>query len=198
MKRRALLGLALVLAAAGPEGPEAPIAAFNAGLLAGMKFGRAVPFATRAAALAPLVERAFDLRAILQASVGPGWSRFSAAQQADILAAFRAFTVATWVGNFDSFSGETLEILPAGRKVGTDEVIATRIVPPTGAATRLDYVMRQGPAGWQAVDILVDGAISRVAVQRSDFRALVTGNDPGPLIAMLRSKVASFAAGGRS
>ncbi len=193
MKRRALLGFAALLVAAGPEGPEAPIAAFNAGLLAGMKSGGAVPFATRAAALAPLVERAFDLRAILQASVGPGWNRFSAAQQADILAAFRAFTVANWVGNFDSFVGETLEILPGGRKVGNDEVIATRIVPPTGAATRLDYVMRQGPAGWQAVDILVDGAISRVAVQRSDFRTLLKDGDPAPLIANLRDRTAGLA-----
>ena len=193
MKRRALLGVAVMLVAAAPEGPEAPIAAFNAGLLAGMKSGPAVPFATRAAALAPLMERAFDLRAILQASVGPGWNRFSAAQQADILAAFRAFTVATWVANFDSFVGETLELLPGGRKVGNDEVIATRIVPPTGAATRLDYVMRQGPAGWQAVDILVDGAISRVAVQRSDFRTLLKDGDPAPLIANLRDRAAGLA-----
>ena len=193
MKRRALLGVAVMLVAAAPEGPEAPIAAFNAGLLAGMKSGPAVPFATRAAALAPLMERAFDLRTILQTSVGPGWNRFSAAQQADILAAFRAFTVATWVANFDSFVGETLEILPGGRKVGNDEVIATRIVPPTGAATRLDYVMRQGPAGWQAVDILVDGAISRVAVQRSDFRTLLKDGDPAPLIANLRDRAAGLA-----
>ena len=193
MRRRALLGLAVVLVAAGPEGPEAPIVAFNAGLLAGMKSGRAAPFATRAAALAPVVERTFDLRTILQTSVGPGWGRFSVAQQVDILAAFRAFTVASWVGNFDSFVGETLEILPAGRKVGNDEVVATRIVPPKGAATRLDYVMRQGPAGWQAVDILVDGAISRVAVQRSDFRTLLKDGDPAALIASLRDRAAGLA-----
>ena len=39
--------------------------------------------------------------------------------------------------------------------------------------TPLDYVMRQGEKGRRAVDVLLDGSISRVAVQRSDFRSLL-------------------------
>jgi phospholipid transport system substrate-binding protein len=68
-------------------------------------------------------------------------------------------------------------------------------VPTSGDPTRLDYVMRQTARGWRAIDILLDGSISRVAVQRSDFRGLLKGGDPTPLIAMLRKKVTELADG---
>lgn len=196
-RRILLAGTALLLMAASPEA-SAPIAAFDAALLASMKAGATATFAQRAAALGPVVDATFDLPAILQATVGPRWSSFTAPQQQALRTAFRDYTIANWVANFDSFEGQTFQITPSTRKVGADEVVETRIVPQSGAPTRLDYVMRPGPGGWKAVDILVDGAISRVAVQRSDFRALLRDGDPGALIAMLRSKTSSLAAGAKS
>ncbi len=195
--RRALL-LALVVPGVGRAqsgGPAAPIAALNAALRAGMQAGRGVPFAERAARLRPAVERAFDLPAILAASVGPRFAGFSEAGKAALLAAFTEFTVATWASNFDSDGGEVFEVLPQTRALGADQVVSTRIVPRDGEATRLDYVMREGPQGWKAVDILLNGTISRVAVQRSDFRSLVAGGDPAPLIASLRRRAEGLAAG---
>jgi phospholipid transport system substrate-binding protein len=198
LPRRLLLALALPLPAhAQPDSPTAPIAALNTALRAGMRAGRATPFATRAAALRPAVEHAFDLPAILAASVGPRFAGFPETAKADLLAAFTTFTVATWVSNFDTDSGETFDLTPQTRASGTDQIVSTRIVPATGEATRLDYVMRQGPAGWKAVDILLNGTISRVAVQRSDFRALVAAGDPTPLLASLRTRAESLAGGAR-
>lgn len=204
--RRAILRAALPLAWCGPvlaqtlaEAPTAPITAFNTALRAGMQAGRATPFATRAAALRPAVERAFDLPAILQASVGPRFAGFPDAGKSALLESFTNFTVATWTANFDVLDGERFEVEPATRKSGEDAIVTTRIVPRTGAPTRLDYVMRQavrgGTAGWKAVDILLNGTISRVAVQRSDFRKLVTSGDAAPLIASLDSRAANLAAG---
>jgi len=198
--RRALLvGFALPAAAHGQSGggPAAPIAALNAALRAGMQAGRATPFATRVARLRPAVEGAFDLPAILAASVGPRFAGFPDAGKAALLAAFTEFTVATWASNFDSDGGEVFEVVAETRASGADQVVTTRIVPPGGEATRLDYVMRQGAGGWKAVDILLSGTISRVAVQRSDFRSLVAGGDPAPLIASLRRRSEGLAAGAR-
>ena len=85
------------------------------------------------------------------------------------------------------------------RQVGQDTVVATQIVPANGGApTRLDYVMRATPQGWKAVDVLADGSISRVATQRSDFRSLLTGGNPQPLINSLNRKVASLSKGASS
>lgn len=200
LARRALLGglLLPVLvrpALAADAEAAAPIAALNRGLLAGMRAGKATPFPQRFTALAPSVEGAFDIPGILQASVGPRWAALPPAQQSQLLDVFRRFTVASYVANFDSFNGEKLEVLPASRTVGADQVVATQIVPSSGAPTRIDYVMRRTPAGWRAVDVLLNGSISRVAVQRSDFRSLLGSGDAGPLIQSLQRKTADLSGG---
>lgn len=193
LSRRAL-GLLLLASASAraDDAAAAPVRSMLAGLTATMKSGR-TPFAARAAALRPAVLACFDLPAILQASIGPRWTGFTLPQQADLRAAFEDFSVATWVANFNSDDGTRLELLAEQRSVGEDVVVATRVVPPSGDPTRLDYVMRRTAAGWRAVDMLVEGSISRVAVQRSDFRALLKDGSPAPLIAMLRDKAAELA-----
>ena len=183
------------LAFAADADAGAPIAALNRGLIAGMRAGKATPFPQRYNTLAPLVEGAFDIPGILQASVGPRWSALPPAQQSQLLDVFRRFTIASYVANFDSFSGEKLEVLPISRNVGADQVVATQIVPSSGAPTRIDYVMRRTPAGWRAVDVLLNGSISRVAVQRSDFRSLLGSGDAGPLIQSLQRKTADLSGG---
>jgi phospholipid transport system substrate-binding protein len=180
--------------AADPEA-AAPIAALNRGLIANMQAGKATPFAKRFATLAPLVEGAFDIPGILQASVGPRWAALPPAQQSQLLDVFRRFTVASYVANFDNYDGEKLEVLPDSRNVGADQVVASQIVPASGTPTRIDYVMRRTPAGWRAVDVLLNGSISRVAVQRSDFRSLLGSGDAGPLIQSLQRKIADLSGG---
>jgi phospholipid transport system substrate-binding protein len=202
MRRRAFLTAAVLtpLAARAQQlpPPAVPIAALNQGLLAIMHEGKAAPFAKRVSEIKPLVEQAFDLQQILQNSVGLRWASFSQQQKDDLFEAFTRWTIATWVSNFDTYDGETFNISPNPRTVGQDQVVQTQIVPRTGTPTRLDYVMRNMGSGWKAVDVLADGSISRVAVQRSDFRTLLRTGDPAPLIANLRYKADALAAGMRT
>jgi phospholipid transport system substrate-binding protein len=198
MKRRFLIAsilLAPFAAHADVSGPAVPIAALNQGLLTIMHEGHSTPFATRAKQLQPIVEQVFDLEQVLQNSIGLRWSSFDPQQKQDLLEAFTRWTVATWVSNFDTYNGEEFRISPNLRKVGADEVVQTEIVPQSGSPTRLDYVMRNVGGAWKVVDVLTDGAISRVAVQRSDFRTLLRTGDPAPLIAQLRYKADALAAG---
>ncbi len=160
-----------------------------------MRSGKAAPFPQRFAALAPVVDRAFDLGATLQAVVGPRWAGLPPAQQSQLLDVFRRYTVATYIANFDSFGGERLEVLPDSRSIGADQVVATQIAPASGTPTRIDYVMRRGGAGWRAVDVYLNSTISQVAVQRSDFRSLLSTGDAGPLIASLQRKIATLSGG---
>ena len=183
-----------VAKAADPDA-SSPIAALNSGLIAAMRSGKATPFPQRYAALLPVVDRAFDLGAVLQAVVGPRWAGLPAAQQAQLLDVFRKYTVATYVANFDGFGGERLDVLPDSRSIGADQVVATQIAPASGAPTRIDYVMRRTASGWRAVDVYLNGTISQVAVQRSDFRSLLGTGDAGPLIASLQRKIADLSRG---
>lgn len=200
LSRRLLLAAAVLapLAAYAEETPAEPIRALNEALLGLMQAGPARAFAQRMEALTPVVQHAFDLSQILRSSVGLRWNGMAEAQRQELLEIFTRFTVASYVANFDSFSGERFEIDAQTRPVGQDQVVQTRIVPASGAPTRIDYVMRANGGVWKAVDVLLDGSISRVAVQRSDFRSLLAAGDPAPLIASLRDKVAGFAAGSKS
>lgn len=200
---RALLAAPLVLAVpavarqAAQGDPATPIASLDEALLQAMRMGSRAPFAQRYEVIAPAVQNAFDLPGVLAASVGLGWSSLSPQQKQELLEVFTRYTVASYAANFDSYNGERIEILPQfQRQVGQDMVVATQIVPGNGdAPTRLDYVMRSTPQGWKAVDVLADGSISRVATQRSDFRSLLAGGNPQPLINSLNRKVASLSKG---
>lgn len=201
ISRRAVLAIPTVLAfaptAAQADDPAAavPIQALNQALSASMRAGPKSPFTQRFNLVASAVDGAFDLPGVLAASVGPRYATLPPDQQAALLDAFRKFTVASYAANFDVDDGTRLELLPAQRTVGTDLVVSTRIVPRTGDPTPIDYVMRRGPRGWRAVDVLLNGSISQNAVKRSDFRALVTATSAQPLIDSLRRKVAELSGG---
>jgi phospholipid transport system substrate-binding protein len=55
--------------------------------------------------------------------------------------------------------------------------------------------MRQEGSSWKAVDVLADGSISRVAVQRSDFRRLISRGGAQALIDSLNQKIADLSGG---
>ena len=199
LRRRTVVHLALIGLAGAPIGALAadpadptgiaPIQRLYDALLVVMKAGPTVPFAQRYAQLDPTIGAVFDLEGILQTSVGPSWEALPADQQSALRAAFRRYTVATYVSNFSEFDGQRFEILPTTRALpNNDQVVTTHIVPKSGDPHRLDYVMRQVNGTWQVVDVLADGTISRVAVQRSDFRYELLRGGSAALVVSLQSK----------
>ena len=171
----------------------APVQRLNAALLVIMKSGQHSPFQQRYEALAPVVEQTFDLPAVLQLSIGPRWASLSADEQARLITAFRHYTVANYVTNFDSFSGQSLQVSPDVRSLANgDRIVQTTLAAPGESGHTLSYVMRQTPSGWKAVDVLADGAISQVAVQRSDFRTVLTSGGGAGLVTTLERKIADL------
>jgi len=194
----ALGALALRRAMADPA-VIAPIRELCDSLLGIMRAGHTAPFAQRFAMLTPAIERAFDLPAILQLSVGPSWSSLNPDQQATLLTAFRRYTIANYVNSFDNYTGQHFDVLPDTKPLPNGEQVAqTRIISSSGETHELDYVMRQEGGAWKAVDVLADGSISRVAVQRSDFRRLVSRGGAQALIESLNQKTTDLSGGALS
>lgn len=189
------IGAALPARATDTDAVVAPIQRLVDGLLQVMKTGPGTPFRQRVGMLAPVIDHTFDLAAVLQESIGAPWAALPAEQQAALMEAFRRYTIVSYVNSFDGFDGQRFEIAPNTRTVGTEQVVQTRIIPRSGASHELDYVMREGGSGWRAVDVLADGAISRVAVQRSDFRRLLTRGGAQTLADSLRSKSSDLSDG---
>jgi phospholipid transport system substrate-binding protein len=170
----------------------APIQGLCDSLISVMKAGERTPFSQRFEMLAPAVDRAFDLPAILQVSVGPAWNALPSDQQTALLDAFRRYTISSYVSSFDNFTGQRFTIQPDLRSVGNEQIVQTKIIPASGDSHQLDYVMRQAGSDWKAVDVLSEGAISRVATQRSDFRALLARGGGPALLASLQQKTADL------
>jgi len=196
--RHALYLTAAVLGAGSPAiGSEmtAPIEQLHSGLIEIMKAGKGVPFRQRYDKIAPVIGRTFDLEVIVRQVVGPRWAALPPDQQAALGDAFRRYTVASYVSNFDDYSGERFEVLSGVAAVGGDRVVKTQIVTAFGQAHVLAYVMRQTGGGWRIVDVLADGSISRVAAQRSEIRSVLSDGGGPELLVSLRRKTAELSGG---
>jgi phospholipid transport system substrate-binding protein len=202
--RRATLGFAL-LAGLGPhlalpvqadQSVIGPIQRLNDALLQVMRKGRSTPFNERFQLLAPVIEQTFDVPAVLGESVGPTWATMPADQQAALMDAFRRYTIASYVNSFDDYSGQRFDVSSSPRSLPNGEqIVDTRLTSSEGTSHALDYVMRRTGGGWRAVDVLADGSVSRVAVQRSDFRRLLSRGGPSALVQSLKNKSADLAEG---
>jgi phospholipid transport system substrate-binding protein len=176
---------------------DQPLRELYAALDTAMRAGHTTPFAERFDALAPVVDRVFDLETVLKVSVGLRWDSMDVGSRERLLRVYRRFTVATYVANFNKYDGERFRILPGSRDAGSDRIVGTEIITG-GDHLRLDYVMRDNRGTWRAVDVLLEGSISRVAVQRSDFRKILTSGDADALIISLRRKIADLSDGALS
>jgi phospholipid transport system substrate-binding protein len=175
--------------AASSPGPENNIRSFYAVLLATMKSGPSLGQRGRYAQLAPVVQQLFDMPYMARLAVGPSWASLSPDQQHQITSAFGHYVAATYSYNFESYSGEQFQVVgeqPFGSK-GT--VVQTRIVKSDGAPVTINYLMRPDGETWQIVDIYLDGTISQLAVQHSQFASILQSRGASGLILMLDQKV---------
>jgi phospholipid transport system substrate-binding protein len=177
---------------------DQPLREFYTALEEAMRSGRATPFLQRFKLLAPAVDAVFDLETVLRVSVGLRWNTMDPDSRIRLFQIFRRFTIATYVENFDRYDGERFQILPGLRDSGPYRIVRTEIITAGGQHVRLDYVMRDANGVWRAVDVLLEGSISRVAVQRSDFRKILANGDADGLIANLRRKIADLSDGALS
>jgi phospholipid transport system substrate-binding protein len=190
----AVPALGIGRAAAAPE-VIGPVEQLHAGLMTIMKAGRTAPFRRRYEMIAPVVDQSFDLATILRQAIGPRWASLPADQKTALEDAFRRYTTASYVANFDAYAGQRFEVAPVVRAVGGDRVVATRIVTASGEVHALDYVMRPENGGWKIVDVLAEGSISRVAAQRSEMRTVLAGSGGAGLLISLRQKTAELSGG---
>jgi phospholipid transport system substrate-binding protein len=189
-----LLALGLGRAAVASE-VTTPVEQLHAGLMSIMKAGKTAQFRQRYDMIAPVIDRAFDLEVIFRQVIEPRLVALPPDQRAALGDAFRRYMIASYVANFDTYSGQRFKIAPVVRVAGSNRVVETQIAAASGQNYILDYVMRQQSGGWKVVDVLVDGTISRVAAQRSQMRSMVADNGGAGLLVGLRQKTAELSGG---
>ena len=193
-RREKIVGLSLALslfaasAAALAVNPQDNVRGFYDTLLTTMRYGPTLGQSGRYARVAPVVDRLFDVPAMTRLAVGPTWATLSPAQQRQLVDAFRHYIAATYADRFDSYSGQQLQVT-GERPYNGDVIVQTKIVKSDGDITDLDYLMRQNQGSWQISDVYLDGTISQVAIQRSEFHSILRREGVDGLVAVLNRKV---------
>lgn len=191
----AIIGIALLLAvaisaepAALPVNPQDSVRSFYDTLLTTMKDGPTLGQSGRYALLAPVVVRLFDVPLMARLAVGLSWATLSSTYQQQVTDAFAHYISATYADRFDSYSGEQLQVT-GEQTSGAEVIVQTRIVKSKGDAVSLNYRMRENAGCWQIADVYLDGAISQLATQRSEFHSILQREGIDGLIMALDRKV---------
>ena len=190
------LGLALLLgvatsaesAAAPPVSPQDSVHSFYDTLLTTLKDGRTLGQSGRYARLAPVIGRLFDVPLMARLAVGSSWATLSPIQQQQVTEAFGHYVSATYADRFDSYSGEQLQVT-GEQPYGAEVIVQTRIVKSKGDSVTLNYRMRENAGSWQISDVYMDGSISQLATQRSEFHSILQREGVDGLIMALSRKV---------
>jgi phospholipid transport system substrate-binding protein len=181
------VGVLVENAAALALDPQANVRGFYDTLLNTMKNGRSLGQSGRYARLAPVVDRVFDVPSMTRLAMGSSWASLPPAQQQQLTEAFRHYIAATYADRFDSYSGEQLQVT-GEQPYNGNVIVQTKIVKPNGEATTLNYMMRQNQGSWQISDVYLDGTISQLAVQRSEFNSILRREGIEGLVMALNRK----------
>jgi phospholipid transport system substrate-binding protein len=197
-RKRKIAGLWLALllatsistgaAAALPANPQDSVRSFYDTLPTTMKCGRTLGQSGRYARLAPVIGRLFDVPLKARLAVGPSWSTRSPTQQQQVTEAFGHHVSATYADRFDSYSGEQLQVT-GEHPYGAEVSVQTKITKSKGESVSLNHRMRENAGSWQISDVYMDGSISQLATQRSEFHSILEREGVDGLIMASNRKV---------
>ena len=185
----AAMGWPAAAQAAASDPATQQINALNAALIETMKAGKSQSVRQRFRRLEPTVARTFDFATMTRFAVGPTWAKVPAAQQAQLIDALKRLTVASYVHNFDGYSGQTFTVDPNVRTQGPDKVVSTHLNSPGEAPVPIAYRMRQSGGTWKIVDVFYNGSISQLTTRRSDFTATLAKGGAPALLAHINALV---------
>ncbi|ASC05126.1 toluene transporter [Acetobacter pasteurianus] len=153
-------------------------------------------FADRSQMVAGAVDQAYDLEAVLKASVGLRYDSLSPSDKQNLLAAFRNFTIARYVSSFKPGSGARFTVSPSvtDAPAGGGKIVETHIGSDDSMpGTAVSYIMHNEGGAWKITDVLLsDSRISQAAAQRSDFSSTLNSGGVQGLINVLNRKVQSY------
>ncbi len=195
----ALFSLTAARAASTAADPAAgQIQSFYASLLDTMKRGPQLGMQGRYRALAPAIDRAYDIATMMQFIVGPSWSTMTDADKSTLISAFRRMTIADYASNFDKFAGEQFDVDPNVVQRGADKIVQTKLTPKGDRPIALIYRMRELNGAWKIIDVYLAGYVDQAALKRSDFAATLASGGAKALATRINGLADNALAGGKT
>lgn len=171
--------------------PEDSVRRMNSALLECMKRADEIGFRGRYKLLAPVINDVFALPFMGKVSLGSFWKDLSPEQRKLYLDTYTDWTISSYAGNFDGYSGENFKI-PEGQKInGNNASVVSKLARPHEDSVVFDYSLRRLQDKWQIVDIRIEG-VSQLALTRGQFVSVLKKKGFDGLISSLKEKTAFF------
>ena len=178
--------LAPAAKAQAPDPAVQQVQTFYSALIDSMKHAKELGVKGRYEKLKPTIEQTFDLPSMVRLAVGPDWTTMPAAEQQALLVAFERMTVANYASNFSGYDGEKFVVDPVATVRGTDRVVQSKLIAKDQTIP-FSYRMRQTGGSWKVVDIYLNGFISQLATQRSEYALTLTASGASGLVKKLNA-----------
>jgi phospholipid transport system substrate-binding protein len=173
-----------------PEsGANATVETLHGSLVEVMKQADELGYAGRYARLDPVMRDLFDLPFMAEKAVGRYWNEVSPEERAQLVDAFSRYTIANFAGRFDAYSGQYFETLGREPSARDTLMVRTRLIDPGRENVQLDYRLHANGGRWRIVDIYMNGAISELALRRSEYASLIKREGFTALLAALDERV---------
>jgi phospholipid transport system substrate-binding protein len=201
MNRRSLLraltaGVALAALPISASRAATPavdtIKGFYDTLLSVMQQAKTLGLKGRYDKLDPAIHRAFNLPLMTRLSVGPDWQKLSPEEQKSLTTAFADLSVSTYAARFDGYSGEHFDVDPNPTPTSGGVIVNTKLVQSSGEPVQLNYLMREGEAGWQILDVFLKGTVSELATRRSEFSTVLRRDGAQALVQLIETRAADL------
>ncbi len=178
-------------AAAEQPGPADVIKGFNAVLLESMKRAGELGYTGRYKLMEPVIKDAFAIPFMASATVGTNWKTFNEKQKQTFLETYTEWTIASYAGQFNDYSGEQFAIASESKPVQGIVTVVSKLIQSNGEHVDFHYQMRKVDGSWRIVDIKIMG-VSQLALTRVQFVSVIKTKGVDALIAMLKKKTDNF------
>jgi phospholipid transport system substrate-binding protein len=180
-----------ISAHAGQPETATGVEAFNTALLESMKRSGKLGFSGRYELLEPVIREGFALPFMAEKSVGRYWKGLTEEQQKKLVDVFIDWTVSTYAGRFDSYSGERFEVISETEPLRGTVTVISRLIEPDGDVVEFHYKLRSIKGIWRIVDIRISG-VSQLAMNRSQFVSMLKREGFEALLSKLKEKTESY------
>jgi phospholipid transport system substrate-binding protein len=170
--------------------PSDVIKKFNATLIDSMKRAKELGYSGRYQLLEPVIKDSFTLSYMATIAVGKYWKTLNEKEKRLLLDTYTEWTIATYAGRFDDYSGEKFELISASKPDQDTVTVISRLIE-SDEDRDFYYRLRKMEGKWRIVDIQISG-VSQLALTRSQFVNVINSKGFSALISILKEKIKKF------
>jgi phospholipid transport system substrate-binding protein len=170
--------------------PSDVIKKFNATLIDSMKRAKELGYSGRYQLLEPVIKDSFTLSYMATIAVGKYWKTLDEKEKRLLLDTYTEWTIATYAGRFDDYSGEKFELISASKPDQDTVTVISRLIE-SDEDRDFYYRLRKMEGKWRIVDIQISG-VSQLALTRSQFVNVINSKGFSALISILKEKIKKF------